>query len=266
MTWRLVLRAAIFALVGFPSVCQSQIFWQEDFEASQDFQYVVSNRFYRNTQNYFQEVTAAQLAHDYNPYQANTGVTFFAAEDTNDRGSDGLAEKIVTFDAIDTSGRGDLTFFGDFASSSNPNRNRFERNDGAILFYSTDGGTSWESALSFVSERDTNRNRRGHLVFQDPNFMGINAVNTAATETRSTIQSIGAGSGSALSNVFTTFSFTIPEADEVIFKILLAFDGANEEFAFDNFRLVGAIPEPETYALLFGCLSLLVILLKRRNR
>ncbi len=189
-----------------------------------------------------------------------TDSKFFGASDT-DAGGDGRREKTILFDSIDTAGKGDLTFYGDFASSSDPSSNRFQQDDGAVLFYSTDNGLSWNSSLSFVSDRNGKGNS-GHLGFRDPNIVGLK---TSRTENRSTIQGIGAANGTPLTNNFTEFSFLIPEADSVIFKILLSFDGANEEFAFDNFRLVGAIPEPSTYALIFGAGALLVVWLRKRK-
>ena len=237
-----------------------QVFWQEDFEKTQDWDYVVSNRFYFNGKNYFQEVTVDQLVEDFAPYTAFTGVQFFGAATTSGNGGNGLPEKTILFNPIDTSGKGELTFYGDFASSTDPSKQRFENNDGAILFFSTDEGATWNSSLSFVSDR-SKKNTNGHLVFQDPNFSGLT---TSLTDSRSTIESIGAGSGQSLTNQFTTFSFLIPEADEVWLKLLVSVDGSKEEIAFDNFRIEGAIPEPATYITIMGGLGLLYVFWKRR--
>ena len=41
-------------------------------------------------------------------------------------------------------------------------------------------------------------------------------------------------------------------------------DEGDEEFAFDNFELTGVVPEPSTYALIFGGIALGVVILRRK--
>jgi hypothetical protein len=117
-----------------------------------------------------------------------------------------------------------------------------------------DGSKSY--SLELFGTRDTSSTRETLYTVTD-----LNGTSTATLQTSGT----GAGSlgGTGNDDEISTFAGLIPNASN---QITLRFESNNETFGYLGAMSITAVPEPATYALWAGALTLGLIVLRRRNR
>ena len=241
---RIKLIALLFASsMGFT---QTTI-WQESFEVDgEGSAWVSTSPFYDGSDDYFTRVVSGSPSIGVEcPYTGADGVAYWAVEDTDDNGGDALDYKAITFQSVSTTGYSSLEFRGLFAVGRCP-ADLYDNPDGAVVSYSTDGGGSWTQGVKFrfddVSSDGFNEDF-GSITTIDPTCL-ISTTNGGFGSCSATETPGGGGNiDTYLTNAFTELSFSIPGTpSSVIIRIEMAFDAGGEEFAIDNFRILGSSP------------------------
>ncbi|MEX2381336.1 MAG: PEP-CTERM sorting domain-containing protein [Opitutales bacterium] len=151
-----------------------------------------------------------------------------------------------------------------------------------------DGGGNPGGALEFGGFHTGEGAGRGYSVFHTEEGIDFTGLTTLSFDARLTAPSVGTNiqmqigipgvaptwhslTNSGLSNDWNTFLYDVSSATpgEGTFRIDFlvaagAFEGAGATFAADNITLT-AVPEPSTYAALFGALALGFAFLRRRR-
>ena len=122
----------------------------------------------------------------------------------------------LVFRNINIKDKKDLTFKGLFAANANSN---WEEEDFVKLMYRIKGG-AYKDGICFVKSAS--------------NSFGLDA------------NCDGIAEGFELDEILTEISFSIPElGDSLDLKLIAFVDNGGEEFAFDNFRILGKCNSPE---------------------
>ncbi|MCI4661886.1 MAG: Ig-like domain-containing protein [Neomegalonema sp.] len=184
-------------------------------------------------------------------YQGITDSYFWAGEDLDGENPTDL--EWIRFNQINTAGVGSLTFSGDFGTGNTNGlgANAFDDRDYVGVFYSTDGGGTWQVGLLFRSADNNGDIANEPLALvENPSFIGSETAAAAElidldgngdVDIRDFVSTSGSSS-QTLSNTLTTFSFDIPEANTLDIIIAAHADGGDEEFAFDNLKIESAGP------------------------
>ena len=167
-------------------------------------------------------------------YSFEDGINiFWAAEDVDDNGGDGNSEQSLTFDPVDISAFGDVSFcFAMAAGNENPQNTNpgYDLGDHVFVEYSVDGGP-FVQGLCF-------RSNLGDDNFNDPLHHDVNCDGNG-------------DDGPMLTNVAQIFNFDLPMAasagNSVVFRILVQMTSGNEEVAFDDIKVKGTPNGDITY-------------------
>ena len=160
------------------------------------------------------------------------GAFFYAAEDLDDTGGsigipDGSSFKDITFSNINIQGGTNLEFRGLFARGEiDPcGSSTYDSGDFVELFYNVDG-TGEVKALCFNPDLECGvpGDITNEPLYFDPNCDG------------------DGGEGTVLSNVFSEYTFSIPNGNSLSIRIRVSMNGGSEEFAFDYFRVFSDTP------------------------
>ncbi|MBN4072479.1 HYR domain-containing protein [Crocinitomix catalasitica] len=235
----------LFLLLPFTTFSQTTL-WQESFEVDgEGSTYFSTSPFFSTSNDYFTRVTGGGTS----PailvecvYTSFDGTAFWATEDTDDVGGDGFDYKAVVFAPVATAGYDGLTFRGLFAIGRCP-ADLYDMADGAVVSYSTDGGGSWIQGVKFRFDdlfSDGFNETIGSITTIDPTCL-ISTTNGGFAACSSVETPPGGGNiASFLNSTFQELTFSIPGTPaSVIIRIEMSFESANEEFAFDNFRVEG---------------------------
>jgi uncharacterized repeat protein (TIGR01451 family) len=196
----------------------TSVIYQESFETDgEGIRYTTSNFFNDGPSDHYSRTNGTDISNVTGPYSAYDGTYFWATEDTDDDGGDGLDEKTMVLNAIDISGYSNLWFKGLFgAGNESPaGASNYDALDYAIVFYSVDGAP-FTKGLEFRYVRDGDD--FNEPLAQDTDFDGI-------------------GDGTLLGTEMQEFAFDIPNGNSVVISITVSFDSASEEFGFDNLRI-----------------------------
>ncbi|PEN12232.1 hypothetical protein CRI94_14425 [Longibacter salinarum] len=202
----------------------------EDFETDGlGSRYTASNIFYDGSNDHFQRtdgVSSGQVLSNVSaPYSGIEGTYFWAGEDLDDGGGDGLPVKTLTLQEVDVSGATELRFLGRFAAGCNEGEqfSCYDLSDSLVVRYSTDGGATYTTGLQFSYVQRTT---------SSGSIDGFNEPLAVDGDFD------GNGEGVELKPEMARFGFDIPTpASSVIIQIEAHIDGAAEEFAFDDLRL-----------------------------
>lgn len=167
------------------------------------------------------------------PYNGMDGTWTWVGESVDGDGSGPYPiPASVTFNTLATTGYTNLQFSGLFGATL------ADAGDFMRVSYSTNGGP-FVTALYFAPPTTGN----GQLIYLDTDNDSLGNVSAA----------------NLLDKPLKSFSVSIPDASTVQIRVEVRADAANDEFAFDYFRLTGdsLIPEPSTAAFLFFGLSIL---------
>ncbi|QTN37963.1 hypothetical protein HZ996_02015 [Cryomorphaceae bacterium] len=199
--------------------------WLESFETDGDggMRYQSSSAFNDGLNDHFQRTDGSDISNVSGPYLGALGSHYWAAEDTDDNGGDGLDEKSIVFPSIDISGYEQLVFSGLFAAGNEggPGASNYDASDYIRVYYSLNGGATWQNVLwcSYENHGDGSNEPMG----LDLDFDGQ-------------ADTIGIH---RLSRTFQLFSVSIPAGDSVQFRIEVHAESSSEELAFDALRLEG---------------------------
>jgi len=210
--------------------------------------YTPSNVFNDGTNDHFNRTDGTDISTTDGNYAGFQGSFYWAGEDLDDGGGDGLDTKTITFPVVDTSALTNLTFEGLFAAGEFDGNAGFDDSEVLRVDASIDGG-GFNPILQFAFDQDfdgDNDNFNEPLA-QDTDFDGV-------------------GDGTVLNNNFQNFVANLPDANTVQLQLFVDADSASEEFAFDNFQIngdTGVIPTP---AALPAGLALVAGVFARRRR
>ncbi|MCB0705034.1 MAG: T9SS type A sorting domain-containing protein [Saprospiraceae bacterium] len=240
-----------FLLILFSAACINgqTLFFEEDFETDGNgTRYTSSNEFFDGEDDYFGRVFGPTLEYgasgstnvitltgagssssQIGNYTGYNGMHLICGEDLDDDGGDGLDTKTITF-TIDISFASTITFRGLFGAGNENVCNDGNAYDGADymkVFYDVDGGGMVE-ALCFNADIGCNipTDVFNEPLHHDPNCDG------------------DGGEGDLMSGALTEYSFSIPDGTTLTLKIEVYMDAAEEEIAFDWFRLYAVTVVP----------------------
>ncbi|WP_460217905.1 T9SS type A sorting domain-containing protein [Psychroserpens sp. MEBiC05023] len=194
--------------------------WSEDFETDGDsgIRYNSSNTFNDGTNDHFGRTDGSDVSGSYNS-QNNT--FYWAGEDLDDNGGDGLPTKTITFNAFSINGYTNLNFRGLFASGNNGSG--WDDSDILYIEYSIDSAP-FQKLIQFASPSSGSNQGMNH----DPNLDGI-------------------GEGTAITSTFSEFSANISgSGNSLQIRLHAIANSASEEFGFDNFIIEGNLSSTDT--------------------
>lgn len=235
-----------FLLISYPSFSQTTI-WQESFETDgEGTAWNSTSPFFDGGDDYFTRVDGGLPAISVEcTYLGADGDAYWAVEDTDDNGGDSFDYKEITFQSVSTTGFSSLEFRGLFGVGRCP-ADLYDSNDGAVVSYSTDGGTSWTQGLKFRFDdvdSDGFNEQLGSITTIDPTCLISTANGGFGACDATEIPGGGGNIDTYLTSTLSELSFAIPGTpSDVIIRIEMSFDAGGEEFAFDNFRVLGVAP------------------------
>ena len=217
--------AVLLALVlGTMTKLNAQnVFWNEDFSDSLQYNVTLGAVGNNGTSNYFHRTDGSNINKTYN------GVTgyFFAGQDIDDSGWNGSASPSqLTWNGIDINGKTNLEFTGMFGEVFD-SPGDIDDSDYLYLEYRIDNG-SWDTLIAFRNDGSTFNTK----FYEDTNLDGI-------------------GDGDSISDG-SMHSFTkqiTQTGDSIALRFTAALNSGDEDFAIDEFELAesGATPTPVTF-------------------
>ncbi len=202
--------------VGF---AQNELIYQESFEDTLNFSGTYSSKFRSSPNDHFSWTDGANISNTTLPYSGYDGNLFWASEDVDHLG---IKEQYLQLGPIQTAGYSGLEVrimvaVGNEAVANGASG--FDRGDSLVVYYSVDGGSSFERGLKFAFEY--NGDAFNEPLRLDSDFDGV-------------------GDSTYLKTNFQEFSFPVVSAEEVILKIVFTNDADNEEIGIDNIRILGS--------------------------
>tara|TARA_X000000950_G_scaffold36231_1_gene38737 strand:- start:18 stop:2807 length:2790 start_codon:yes stop_codon:yes gene_type:complete len=204
----------------------------EDFETDgQGTDYTASTPFSSTANDHFNRTDDSGISNVSGAYSSYSGTYFWAAEDTDDNGGDGVDEKTLNITGINIAGASALNFKGLFGAGN-------ENGVGASNYDSTDyikvqaqidgGGYSEVLWFSFLDPGGSDNSNEPFGVDRDFDGAADSAEDLLGTALQPYIASIS-GTGSTLD-----------------LRIQVHMDIGNEEIAFDNIQILGLVSEAIT--------------------
>jgi len=174
------------------------------------------------TSDHFNRTNGSDIANVTGVYSNMDGTYFWAAEDTDDDGGDGLDEQTISFTGIDISGYTDITFKGLFGAG-NENGTGASTYDAAdfikITYEIDDGGEQNGIWFSYENNGDS---------FNEP--IGLDSDFDGNADVNGT---------NRLGNAMQEFSFNMSTGSLLDITVKIYMDAGSEEAAVDNLRIIG---------------------------
>jgi hypothetical protein len=196
--------------------------------------YTASSPFNDGSSDHFNRTDGTDISNTSGAYSSFSGTYFWAAEDTDDNGGDGVDEKTLDITGINIVGATDLKFKALFGAGN-------ENGVGASNYDSTDyikvqaqiddGGYNEVLWFSFLDPGGSDNDNEPFGVDRD--FDGAADSNTDLL-------------GTALQSYIADISGTGSTLD---IKIQVHMDIGNEEIAFDNIQILGTVSNDEAITL-----------------
>ncbi len=207
----------------------------EDFETDgQGTRYTASPPFSSTANDHWNRTDGTDISNISGAYSSYSGTYFWAAEDTDDIGGDGVDEKTLDITGINIAGASALNFKGLFGAGN-------ENGVGASNYDSTDyikvqaqidgGGYSEVLWFSFLDPGGSDNSNEPFGVDRDFDGAADSAEDLLGTALQPYIASIS-GTGSTLD-----------------LRIQVHMDIGNEEIAFDNIQILGLVSDDEAITL-----------------
>jgi len=218
-----VLALLTLLIFGTVSVFAQGPIYSESFETDgEGIRYTTSNTFNDGTSDHYQRTDGSDISNVSGSYSTYDGTYFWAAEDTDDGGGDGLPQKIITLTAVSISDYTNIQFKGLFGAGNEngPGASAYDAADEFKVEFSVDGGV-FQNGVWFSYENTGDA--FNEPIGLDANFDGqadVNGVNRLGT-------------------ALQEFGFLIPDGDNVVIRMTVSMASGNEEIAFDNFRILG---------------------------
>ncbi|MCP4535660.1 MAG: ExeM/NucH family extracellular endonuclease [Chloroflexi bacterium] len=217
---------ALLAISASTVIADGPTIYQESFETDgEGTRYTTSYTFNDGTSDHYQRTDGSDISNVSGPYSSYDGTYFWAAEDVDDAGGDGLITKTLTLNAVDISGYTNIQFKGLFGAGNEnaPGSSAYDAADEFKVEYSVDGG-AFQNGVWFSYENwgDATNEPIG----LDANFDGVADVNGV----------------NRLGTALQEFGFSIPAGDSVVIRITVSMSSGSEEIAFDNFLIEGKSP------------------------
>jgi hypothetical protein len=233
-------------LVSDTLYCES---YETDGEGSR---YTATGTFNDGVNDHFQRTDGSDISNVSGAYTGANGSFFFAAEDIDD--SNGQEPKFVTSFPFSIAGYDQISFSGLFgAGNANPaGANAYDAADYARVSFSTDGGATFTDMLqfSYVDNGDA---------FNEPLALDTNFD--------------GNGDGPLLGPTLQAFGYAFNSGDlsgaaTMVIRVEVSVDAGNEEFAFDNLKVIGQASGgvcQDSLAPLAACVPALTLYLDPTN-
>jgi hypothetical protein len=169
---------ALLCLILSSAAGHAQI-WSESFETDgEGTTYTSSNSFNDGSSDHYSRTDGSDVS---GGYSGQDGTFFWAAEDWDDGGGDGLSVKTLTFSSVDITGATALQFRGLFATGDVDNG--WDSNDTLRVEYSIDGG-SFTPLLVFSSTAPATTNGGLYLDNDDDGTGDVQLTSTFSLITR----------------------------------------------------------------------------------
>lgn len=179
-------------------------------------------------------------------YSNTQGSGYYGVQDADGANSGDIDDITINFTGILIADYTNLTFSAFFAEDNSTDGNEdWDTTSSVRVLYQIDGG-GFNNLFAIESELGIDGNQTNEVPRVDTDFNGV-------------------GDGVEITDVFTQFSFPIPNGNTLDIRIEIQdLDTGDEDIAIDNVLIEGdlAIPEPST--ALLGSLSLLALLRRRR--
>lgn len=189
--------------------------------------YQASVEFSDSDDDYFQRTDGSDIETVTSTYFGFDGTFFWAAEDVDDDGGNGLTPQTVEFTDLDITNLDNLVFTGLFAAGNEnlPGASNYDAADFVRVEYRIDGSGNdpYQPGVCFGFERDSDD-------FNEP--FGLDADCDGESD----------GPAGRLGVEMAQHGFNINAVGSTLdLRISVSVDAASEEFAFDNFIITGDI-------------------------
>ncbi len=226
------LTGVVLALAAASTQTQAVEAWSESFETDGDgVRYTASIQFNDGVNDHFQRTDGSDISNVTGPYTSMDGTFFWAAEDVNDNGGNGLSPQTIDFTGINIAGLNNLVFSGLFGAGNEnlPGNSHYDAADFVRVSYQIDGG-GYTDGLCFGYENHGD-------VFNEP--FGLDAdCDGEADATDGSVR---------LGTALQAHGFAIPVTGSTLdLRIEVAVESGSEEFAFDLFAVNGDLTGSDT--------------------
>jgi hypothetical protein len=198
----------------------------ESFETDgQSVRYTASQPFNDGVNDHWNRTNGSDISNITAAYSNLDGTFFWAAEDVDDNGGNGLLPQTLEILDIDISGHENLTFAGLFGVGNEllPGNSDYDLGDVVAVAYRIDGAGAdpYTNGVCFAYERDADD-------FNEP--FGLDADCDGESE----------GAGVRLGTAMQSHGFSIPGTGSTLdILISVSVNSGDEEFAFDNLVVAG---------------------------
>ena len=211
-----------------PGVGGPEVLGMENFDGG-GIGYTPSIDFNDGPNDHFSLTDGTDITNVSGQYSFQDGVNmFWAAEDVDDTGGNGLDEQSLALNSINISGFNTITICMDMAAGNEngPGSSAYDAADHVLVQYGTDVNPAFVNALCYNYEN--NGDNINEPLHHDPNCDGDGSE------------------GALLGNAAQTFCFNVHDslttgvgAATLDIQILVYMDAGNEEIAFDNIEVIG---------------------------
>ncbi len=224
-----ILKATLMA-AGMVGVAQADELWLETFETDgQGTRYTASTPFNDGVNDHWNRTDGTDISNISGPYTGFGGGYFWAAEDTDDNGGNGLAEQSLEINAISITGYTNLRLSGLFGAGNNSGSGTaadggYDANDYLIVQYRVDSS----DPLDFVDALCFNYENHGDTS-NEPIGLDADCDGTADV----------LGSNQLTTNL-QEFGIDLAVTGNLLdLRVLVNMESAKEEIAFDDIKLTG---------------------------
>ena len=222
------------------------LLWKESFEAAapnydsggSGVTITPSVTFNDGLNDHFQRTNGSDISNISAPYSGQEGSFFWAAEDVDDNGGNGIPTQTIEFTGINIAGYTDIEFSGLFAADGDtsgvtPGGNVFDGGEDFVAIDAQVDGGPYIELISFASDS-----------FRPNGALRIDTNGDLV------------GDGVALDSVFQEFSAAVAlDGSTLSIRVSVSMDSSHEEVAFDNFQIKGvttAVNGPPTVDHVFA--------------
>ncbi|MCX7552466.1 Ig-like domain-containing protein [Marinicella sp. S1101] len=190
-----------------------------------DGRYVSTSEFNDGVNDHWARTDGSDISNVSGPYTGFDGTFFWAAEDINDNGGNGLSEQTIEFVDINISGFDNLSFSGLFGAgnTNGAGASNYDISDPTVIEYRIDGSGAdpYTAGVCFAYQNNGDD-------FNEP--YGLDADCNGEADAPFV----------QLTPAMQGFGFNIPATGNTLdLRISVTVDSGSEEFAFDDFTLTG---------------------------
>lgn len=225
MTFKKIYLATLVS-VGLAGSAHAADIMVESFETDgQGVRYVTTSEFNDGSSDHWGRTDGSNIANTTGPYSAFDGTYFWAAEDVDDSGGNGLLTQTLEITDINIAGFDNLAFSGLFGAGNEngPGSSAYDAADVFMVQYRVDGSgaDAYTDGVCFSYENNGDASN-------EP--IGLDADCDGNSD----------GVAGRLGTALQSFGFNIVETGSTLdLLVTVSMNSGNEEVAFDNLKLTG---------------------------